>query len=113
MPVEDALRQLLDMAEAAPIREPHVLPLADCDGRVLAQDLISTLDLPPWPNSAMDGYALRLADWTGAPLPVSQRIFAGQAQRITVHGAVGPGRQVEGGDQVLRRGPRRRPRELY
>ena len=40
MPVEDALRQLLDMAEAAPIREPHVVPLADCDGRVLAQDLI-------------------------------------------------------------------------
>lgn len=79
MPVEDALRQLLDMADAAPVREPQVLPLADCDGRVLAQDLISTLDLPPWPNSAMDGYALRLSDWTGEPLPVSQRIFAGQA----------------------------------
>src|SRR5476651_184332 len=79
MQLEDALRQLLDMAEAAPIREPHVVPLADCDGRVLADDLISTLDLPPWPNSAMDGYALRLADWTGEPLVVSQRIFAGQA----------------------------------
>ena len=79
MPVEEALRQLLDMAEAAPIREQNELPLAECDGRVLAQDLISTLDLPPWPNSAMDGYALRLSDWAGEPLVVSQRIFAGQA----------------------------------
>ena len=79
MPVEDALAQLLAMAEAAPIRDLQTLPLADCDGRVLAQDLIATLDLPPWPNSAMDGYALRLADWNGEPLVVSQRIFAGQA----------------------------------
>lgn len=79
MPVEDALEQLLAMAEAAPIREQETLPLAECDGRVLAQALVSTLDLPPWPNSAMDGYALRLADWTGEPLVVSQRIFAGTA----------------------------------
>ncbi len=79
LPVEDALAQLLAMAEAAPIREQESLLLADCDGRVLAQDLIATLDLPPWPNSAMDGYAVRLADWTGEPLVVSQRIFAGQA----------------------------------
>ena len=79
IPVEQALQQLLDMAAAAPIRDQHALPLADCDGRVLAQDLVSTLDLPPWPNSAMDGYALRVADWNGEPLVVSQRIFAGQA----------------------------------
>ncbi|MGR3967395.1 molybdopterin molybdotransferase MoeA [Pseudomonas sp. 910_23] len=79
MPVEAALQRLLAMAESAPIRDQHVLPLAQCDGRVLAQDLISTLDLPPWPNSAMDGYAVRLADWTGEPLVVSQRIFAGTA----------------------------------
>ena len=79
MPVEAALQRLLDMAAAAPIREQEVLPLAECDGRVLALDLISTLDLPPWPNSAMDGYAVRLADWTGEPLVVSQRIFAGTA----------------------------------
>lgn len=46
LPVEDALAQLLAMAEAAPIREQETLLLADCDGRVLAQDLISTLDLP-------------------------------------------------------------------
>ncbi|MGZ9707206.1 molybdopterin molybdotransferase MoeA [Pseudomonas sp. GNP013] len=81
MPVEEALQRLLDMADAARISEREVLMLADGDGRVLAQDLVSTLDLPPWPNSAMDGYALRLADWNGEPLAVSQRIFAGQAPR--------------------------------
>ncbi len=79
LPVETALARLLEMAEATPILERDVLPLALAEGRVLAADLVSSLDLPPWPNSAMDGYALRLSDWTGAPLPVSQRIFAGQA----------------------------------
>ncbi|AZF10000.1 Molybdopterin molybdenumtransferase [Pseudomonas sp. R2-37-08W] len=79
MPVEVALQRLLDMADASPIREHESLRLAECDGRVLAQDLVSTLDLPPWPNSAMDGYALRVADWAGEPLAVSQRIFAGNA----------------------------------
>ena len=79
MPVEEALARLLEMAESAPIRECETVPLALAQGRVLAQDMVATLDLPPWPNSAMDGYALRLADWTGEPLRVSQRIFAGQA----------------------------------
>ena len=79
MPVEEALARLLEMAESAPITESENVQLADAQGRVLAQDMIATLDLPPWPNSAMDGYALRLADWTGEPLRVSQRIFAGQA----------------------------------
>ncbi|MFP0194978.1 gephyrin-like molybdotransferase Glp [Pseudomonas sp. PHC1] len=79
MPVEEALARLLEMAEGSRIVEFEYLPLAQVQGRVLAQDLVSTLDLPPWPNSAMDGYALNLADWTGEPLPVSQKIFAGQA----------------------------------
>ncbi|MUF06154.1 molybdopterin molybdenumtransferase MoeA [Pseudomonas sp. CCM 7893] len=86
MPVEQALERLLAMADGTPIREQERLPLAECDGRVLAQALISTLDLPPWPNSAMDGYALRVADWNGEPLVVSQRIFAGQAPQPLVPG---------------------------
>jgi molybdopterin molybdotransferase len=51
----------------------------DALGRVLAQDLTSTVDVPPLDNSAMDGYALRGADVpeAGAVLPVSQRIPAG------------------------------------
>ncbi|POA92188.1 molybdopterin molybdotransferase MoeA [Pseudomonas protegens] len=79
MPVEEALERLLAMAGSAPILERERLPLAATQGRVLAEALISSLDLPPWPNSAMDGYVLRLEDWRGEPLPVSQRIFAGQA----------------------------------
>jgi molybdopterin molybdotransferase len=79
MPVEVALARLLEMAEATPILERERVVLADAQGRVLAEELIATLDLPPWPNSAMDGYALRLADWKGESMEVSQRIFAGQA----------------------------------
>ncbi|SDQ53788.1 molybdopterin molybdochelatase [Pseudomonas sp. UC 17F4] len=79
MPVEDALAKLLALAEAAPITATEQVALADAEGRVLAHELVSSLDLPPWPNSAMDGYALRLADWTGEPLTVSQRVFAGHS----------------------------------
>ncbi|WP_248740216.1 gephyrin-like molybdotransferase Glp [Pseudomonas sp. MWU12-2029] len=79
MPVEVALARLLEMADASRIVESECLPLAQLEGRVLARDLVSTLDLPPWPNSAMDGYALNLADWTSEPMPVSQKIFAGQS----------------------------------
>ncbi|WP_373387887.1 gephyrin-like molybdotransferase Glp [Pseudomonas alcaligenes] len=79
LPVEEALSRLLALAEATPIDAREIVSLAAADGRVLATDLVAGLDLPPWPNSAMDGYALRLADWQGEPLPVSQRILAGQA----------------------------------
>lgn len=79
MPVEQALARLLESAEAHLITERETQPLAQALGRVLAQDIVATLDLPPWPNSAMDGYALRLADWNGEPLQVSQRILAGTA----------------------------------
>lgn len=79
LPVEEALARLLAQAESAPIGECEHVPLADADGRVLAETLVAGLDLPPWPNSAMDGYALRLADRSAEPLPVSQRILAGQA----------------------------------
>jgi molybdopterin molybdotransferase len=35
-------------------------------GRILAEDVVATFDVPPFPNSAMDGYAVRAADTTGA-----------------------------------------------
>ena len=79
MLVEAALARLLAQAEASAIVETEQVSLNDAAGRVLAEPLIATLDLPPWDNSAMDGYALRLADWTGEPLVVSQRIQAGSA----------------------------------
>ncbi len=79
MPVETALKRLLELAAEAPPGQVETLPLAAADGRVLAEDLVAGLDLPPWDNSAMDGYALCMADWTGEPLAISQRIFAGNA----------------------------------
>lgn len=71
------MQRLLELADSAPVRLTETLPLAAADGRVLAEPVMAALDLPPWDNSAMDGYALRLADWQGEPLPVSQRILAG------------------------------------
>ena len=69
------------------------MALADAEGRVLARDVVAGLDLPPWPNSAMDGYALRLADWQGEPLPVSQRILPAmprhRCSRAPVRGSTG------------------------
>lgn len=79
LPLEQALERLLAQAAAEPLVDSEVVVAAAAAGRVLAEALVSAIDLPPWPNSAMDGYALRLADWTGEPLAVSQQVFAGQA----------------------------------
>ncbi|TBW02050.1 molybdopterin molybdenumtransferase MoeA [Azotobacter chroococcum] len=79
MSVEAALECLLQLAEKESVGDSEQVALDDAEGRVLAEPLIAPLDLPPWPNSAMDGYALRLAGWTGEPLTVSQTVFAGQA----------------------------------
>lgn len=76
--VEEALKRLLALADADRIVGSEVLPLPDADGRVLVAPLVAGLDLPPWPNSAMDGYALRYEDAQGEPLQVSQYILAGQ-----------------------------------
>ncbi|MGF6368413.1 molybdopterin molybdotransferase [Paraburkholderia sp. RAU6.4a] len=56
------------------------LPTLDALNRVLATDVTSPLDVPPMNTSAMDGYAVRIADLAhGSRLPVSQRIPAGHA----------------------------------
>ncbi|XVS64928.1 molybdopterin molybdotransferase MoeA [Actinosynnema sp. CA-299493] len=56
-------------------------PVADCLGLVLAEDLVATVPLPPFDNSAMDGYAVRAADVASVPveLPVVEDIPAGRA----------------------------------
>lgn len=77
MPVEQALETLLKLAENAPIQDVESVLIDEAEGRVLAEPLVATLDLPPWPNSAMDGYAVRQQDLNGEPLRVSQKIFAG------------------------------------
>jgi len=65
------------------LRRVHALPSESVDvlealGRVLAEDVRATRDLPPWDNSAMDGYALRAADGlAGRPVPVAFTVAAG------------------------------------
>ena len=78
-PLDLALAELL--ALAVPLAPFECISTFDADGRVLAQDLLSSLDVPAHDNSSMDGYALRCADWLGADtlLPVSQRIPAGSS----------------------------------
>ena len=61
--VEDAKRIILE--HAAPLGAERV-PLRDAVGRVLAQDLAAATSLPPFDNSAMDGYALRASDTAAA-----------------------------------------------
>lgn len=79
MAVDEALRQLLATARRTPFTACELVSLRQADGRVLAEDLRAAIDLPPWTNSAMDGYAMRLDDLATQPLSVSQTVFAGQA----------------------------------
>ena len=54
--------------------------LIEATGRVLARNVRAQIDLPPFDNSAMDGYAVRISDFTGAgpwELSVGGRIAAG------------------------------------
>jgi len=75
--LDDALQDLL--AHALPIERSETVSTFDAAGRVLAEDLVSELQVPPQDNSSMDGYAVRSAEIAdeGVPLPVSQRIPAG------------------------------------
>jgi molybdopterin molybdotransferase len=77
MALDEALSQLLAMAQ--PLDGEESLATFDADGRVLAQDIVSVLQVPPQDNSSMDGYAMRCADVAapGARLRVTQRIAAG------------------------------------
>lgn len=61
--VEEALERILQHVR---VLEPERKPILDCLGQVLAEDVYSTIDIPPLDNSAMDGYALRAEDTRGA-----------------------------------------------
>ncbi len=75
---DTALANLL--AAARRITEIESVPLLAANGRVLAQDLIAPIDVPGFDNSAMDGYALNIADFAVPPTDfvISQRIAAGE-----------------------------------
>ena len=116
-------KQLLDalLERACGVTESETVPVANALGRVLAAPQTSAITVPPLDNSAMDGYAVRVADVAvaGVRLPVSQRILAGTvgeplqpgtAARIFTGAPVPPGADavlmqeycsVEGGDVVI------------
>ena len=76
--LDDALAELLGFAHT--LDGVDTVSTFEADGRVLAQDLVSALQVPPHDNSAMDGYAMCCADLVaGVALPVSQRIPAGSS----------------------------------
>lgn len=107
--VEEALARVL---AGVPVLEAERLPLSEALGRVLAEPVAARESLPPFANSAMDGYALRAADVSGASrespavLEVVGDIAAGAAPETVV----GPGQAVrimtgaplpEGADAVV------------
>jgi molybdopterin molybdotransferase len=98
--LDDALPQLLGQAHA--LVGVQSVSTFEADGRVLAQDVASALQVPPQDNSSMDGYAVRAADCAqaGAVLRVTQRIpagtqgtqlHAGEAARIFTGAPIPPG----------------------
>lgn len=91
MPVDEAIRHLLDQAPPPP--PVQQVDLDQALARVLAADILCPMNLPAWDNSAMDGYALRAADLPvdGGYLALAGRIAAGD----------GPGEPLQAG-QVVR-----------
>ncbi|MFP2913445.1 molybdopterin molybdotransferase MoeA, partial [Pyxidicoccus sp. 3LFB2] len=87
LPVEEARAQILALALPLPA---EWVPLEEALGRTLAHDVTAQRTLPPWDNSAMDGYAVRSADLVG-PAPV--RLVVGE----TVYAGAMPKREVQPG----------------
>lgn len=62
---------------ARSVTDTEQVTLLQAQDRVLATDLIAELDVPPWDNAAMDGYAVATGDIASAPLPLQGVITAG------------------------------------
>jgi molybdopterin molybdotransferase len=91
--------QALVLARCAPLDTEDV-PIASVHGRVTAEDVRSAVDLPPFPSSAMDGYAVRGADTPGtlsvvghvaAGSPETRPLGVGEAMAISTGGVVPDG----------------------
>src|SRR6478735_8173462 len=96
--------QALVLGRVRPLA-PETLPLAEASGRFLAEPARAVVDLPPFRNSAMDGYALRAEDTPGelpvvhrvaAGAPAARALEAGEAMGIATGGLV-----PEGADAVI------------
>ena len=78
----DAMRMVLD--SAIPLERTERVPIAEADGRVVAADVMATMDVPPFDRAAMDGYAVVSTDTVGAgshsprTLTCVDRVFTGQ-----------------------------------
>jgi len=88
--LEQALARILD---AIPAPEPEIVPLEEACGRILLEKAVAPMDLPPFDNSAMDGYAVRAADVDSANTnsPVRLRIIERLAAGSDPAKAVAPG----------------------
>jgi len=83
LPVDEALAMLANRLE--PVEGVESIQLTELDGRVLAKDLIAPLPLPPFTNSAVDGYALdgaAMPTGDGAIFTVAGRIQAGASATV-------------------------------
>src|SRR5687767_3011285 len=95
--IDEALARVL--ARAQPLDAERV-PVAAAAGRVLAEDVVARVDLPPFASSAMDGFAVRAGDLPGrlpivfriaAGLPAARPLAPGEAMEISTGGAVPEG----------------------
>ena len=91
--VEEATERVL--AAFHPL-EPEAVPVLEALGRVLAEDVYSTCDIPPCANSSMDGYAVRAADTAGvtAQSPVRLRVLSDLPAGYVSEEAVTPGTAI-------------------
>ncbi|MDG5499882.1 gephyrin-like molybdotransferase Glp [Marinobacter sp. BGYM27] len=101
--LDEALPRILEQVSS--VEETEVRTLTSALGCILAQDAEASINVPPTDNSAVDGYAIRIADLGGAPIPVSQRIPAGEAPPPLLPGTAArifTGASIpEGADAVL------------
>jgi molybdopterin molybdotransferase len=100
--IESALERILERTR---VHEPESVPLSEAAGRVLAEPAIARVDLPPFPSSAMDGYAVRAAETPGS-LPVALHVAAGKpAEQALPEGAAAAiatgGAVPDGADAVV------------
>ncbi len=81
----ETLLKQLEQETSSPAGGTDTVPLADAFGRILARDIEAITDMPPFTNSAMDGYAWRSTDFAGAAgeqtLPVAATVTAGHPVR--------------------------------
>lgn len=89
---EEAIALILE--RVPPARSRERVPLEQALGRVLAEDALSDLDLPPFEKSAMDGFAVRSADFAGRTGPRELALTGESAAGSPFRGRVGPGQAI-------------------